>query len=655
MKKINLLIIVSVLVSSGFAQQFPLQSQYQFNYPTINPAANGENDFYRVRASFREQWVGFAETPISTQILTVTKRFKNNGLGATVFSDKTAGYFNTTGYAASYSQRVKFERSDLFLGISAGTSSYNLGSIDDPAILSNKSKVAEVAFGVYYVNNNFRFGISVPGLLNKNIEISNSDENTVDRHFYTMLSYQKKINNDWSIYPSILVKTTTNHNQIDANVNFKIKNSLWFGASYRSNPGEVNIDAKGVFGPSFYLGFDLGRLLAIYSYDISSADMSSFPTHELTFGYDFIPEEDLDQKIVEKELIFDEDKDKDGVKDDDDICPNEYGDSHANGCPDFDKDGIPDKYDLCPHLFGVGNIQGCPELAANESIILSKALGDLNFDFDKAVIKYESFSSLTNLAILMHQNTDMILFIEGHASAEGSASYNLSLSARRAKQVQKFFIGRGVKKGRLIIDFHGEESPLNFNITDKDKEKNRRVEFDIKYHLYDTKVVGELKNEYDSLLNEVLGVNTFLDEKQEIEVFQEAQIEKSTIVAKEKQLNEVFLLDTVVDEENQETGLIMENEVVENIIESDEEKFDEDIIQDEVSIEEDDFKKYLVIVQVFNDLSNAMEFTYGKVLDLQYIYLNEKYYIYAFASKQRSDAEKFRAEYQKECWILDPK
>ena len=293
----------------------------------------------------------------------------------------------------------------MFLGISAGTSSYNLGSIDDPAILSNKSKVAEVAFGVYYVNNNFRFGISVPGLLNKNIEISNSAENTVDRHFYTMLSYQKKINNDWSIYPSILVKTTTNHNQIDANVNFKIKNALWFGASYRSNPGEVNLDAKGVFGPSFYLGFDLGRLLAIYSYDISSADMSSFPTHELTFGYDFIPEEDLDQKIVEKELIFDEDKDKDGVKDDDDICPNEYGDSHANGCPDFDKDGIPDKYDLCPHLFGDGNIQGCPELAENESIILSKALRDLNFDFDKAVIKYESFSSLTNLVILMHQNT----------------------------------------------------------------------------------------------------------------------------------------------------------------------------------------------------------------------------------------------------------
>ena len=117
MKKINLLIIASVLFCSGFAQQFPLQSQYQFNYPTINPAANGENDFYRARASFREQWVGLTENPISTQILTVTKRFDNNGVGVTIFSDKTGGIFNKTGFTVSYSQRVKFERSDLFLGI----------------------------------------------------------------------------------------------------------------------------------------------------------------------------------------------------------------------------------------------------------------------------------------------------------------------------------------------------------------------------------------------------------------------------------------------------------------------------------------------------------------------------------------------------------
>jgi type IX secretion system PorP/SprF family membrane protein len=120
MKKISLLIIVSVFASIGFAQQFPLQSQYQFNYPTINPAASGENVFYRARASFREQWVGLTENPISTQILTVTKGFGNNGLGITFFSDKTGGAFNKSGGALSYSHRVQVNKSQIAFGVSAG-------------------------------------------------------------------------------------------------------------------------------------------------------------------------------------------------------------------------------------------------------------------------------------------------------------------------------------------------------------------------------------------------------------------------------------------------------------------------------------------------------------------------------------------------------
>ena len=55
------------------------------------------------------------------------------------------------------------------------------------------------------------------------MELSGSSENTIDRHFYTMVSYQKKLNNDWSVYPAVLVKTTANQNQFDANINFKLK------------------------------------------------------------------------------------------------------------------------------------------------------------------------------------------------------------------------------------------------------------------------------------------------------------------------------------------------------------------------------------------------------------------------------------------------
>ena len=652
MKKISLLIITSVLVSSGFAQQFPLQSQYQFNYPTINPAANGENDFYRARVSFRNQWGGLTDNPITTQIMTVTKRFDNDGLGGTVFSDKTGGYFNSSGASLSYSRRVKFGKgSDLFFGISAGSAKYNV-VISEEAV-DEKDEIFTAAFGIYYVYNDFRFGISVPGLTNSNIDIgTGSDQNTIDKHVYTMCSYERKINEDWSVYPSFLVKTTANHNQIDLNINCKVKNTLWFGASYRTSASEEG----GTFGPSVYMGIDLARVLAVYSMDFSAGPIAdnSNGTHEITLGYDFISDEDLIQEVSDNGLS---DQDKDGVQDEDDICPTEYGDPNANGCPDFDKDGVPDKFDLCPHLFGNIEAQGCPKLTVGEKVILSDALADFNFRQGQYEIEYESYGTLSKVVVLMHTNPNMYLLIEGFASSEGTESYNLSLSAKRAKAVQNFFIERGIERTRLVMDFYGEDSPLNSNFTEQERAENRRVEFDIRYHLQNLNTANNLKNEYNVLLAKLNGEksNPIIDDRKRkslIEVINNA-IQKDVVVESESieedvvvEPEEAVVVETVLPE------AIEEDVVIETILPD---AIKEDVVVEDNTATVGDINRYLVIVQVFNDLSNAMEFTYGKVLDLQYIYLNEKYYVYAFASKQRSDAEKFRAEYQKECWILDPK
>ena len=63
--------------------------------------------------------------------------------------------------------------------------------------------------------------------------------------------------------------------------------------------------------------------------------------------------------------------------------------------------------------------------------------------------------------------------------------------------------------------------------------------------------------------------------------------------------------------------------------------------------------KYLVIVQVFNDVDNAVDFTNSKEKKLEYIYINESYYIFAYGSDIRQKAEKFRDNYGKNSWILD--
>ena len=622
MKKISLLILVSVFVTIGFAQQFPLQSQYQFNYPTINPAASGENNFYRARASFREQWVGLTDNPISTQILTINKGFGVNGLGITVFNDKTGGAFNKSGAAISYSHKVKFKTSNLYFGISGGASKINLSALDDPALLSNDDVIPEFNFGMYYTFNELKIGISIPGLLATNMELSESADNIVDRHLYSMISYTKKLSDDWTAYPSILVKTTANHNQIDANINFKLKNKLWFGTSYRQD-----------FGPTIYVGIDFGKLLSVYSLDISTNEVADYSngSHELTFGHDFIPDSELEKRNREEEIIEVEikDKDKDGVDDNVDLCPDVAGYKGANGCPDFDKDGIPDKFDLCPHLFGNANSQGCPELSTAEYLILTRALGDLNFDFDKDLIKQESYITLTDLTLLMHKNPKIYLLIKGHASSEGTASYNLSLSARRAKAVQNFFISRGINKGRLIIDFYGEDTPLNKNTTEQERADNRRVEFDIKYHLYDDSSAEDLQEEYNSLLNTIN--NNVVD----ILDYDEVIVQQPIIIK-----------DTVI-----ETKVVVSDTIVVNEVETTSAKAESPTVISKNPIE----GMYLVIVQVFTDASNAIDYTYSNDADLEYTLVNGKYYVFAFSSKYRVDAEQFRNAYGKGSWILDPK
>ena len=126
----------------------------------------------------------------------------------------------------------------------------------------------------YVAIKDWRFGLSVPGILNANMEFSNSSENQITSHFYTMISYTKKLNDEWFFYPSLLIKNAEQHQQVDANLNVRFKNRFWFGASYRTSPNEES-KIREAFGPSFYVGIDLGRLFTIYSHDISSGNISS--------------------------------------------------------------------------------------------------------------------------------------------------------------------------------------------------------------------------------------------------------------------------------------------------------------------------------------------------------------------------------------------
>lgn len=118
------------------------------------------------------------------------------------------------------------------------------------------------------------------------------------------------------------------------------------------------------------------------------------------------------------------------------------------------------------------------EVAAIEADI-SITLNNIFFDFDKAVLKPESFPELNRIVTLMNEKPGMTVEIAGHTDATGPASYNMTLSERRAKAVSGYLANKGIAADRIVTVFFGETKPLETNDTREGRQKNRRVEFKI--------------------------------------------------------------------------------------------------------------------------------------------------------------------------------
>jgi OOP family OmpA-OmpF porin len=105
----------------------------------------------------------------------------------------------------------------------------------------------------------------------------------------------------------------------------------------------------------------------------------------------------------------------------------------------------------------------------------------IQFEYNKAIIREVSFDLMAEIADVIKKHPHIKkLRIEGHASAEGEDAYNKSLSDRRAIAVMKHLVEReGIPGEMLSAKGYGEEKPVAPNDTEENREKNRRVEFNI--------------------------------------------------------------------------------------------------------------------------------------------------------------------------------
>jgi outer membrane protein OmpA-like peptidoglycan-associated protein len=108
---------------------------------------------------------------------------------------------------------------------------------------------------------------------------------------------------------------------------------------------------------------------------------------------------------------------------------------------------------------------------------------DILFDFDKDQIRGTAEPALKQAAELIRKAAKGTVRIEGHTDSKGADAYNVALSQRRARSVQKWLTEQGALSGvRFAIQGFGKSRPAVSNTKpdgsdDPDgRQKNRRVE-----------------------------------------------------------------------------------------------------------------------------------------------------------------------------------
>jgi Outer membrane protein and related peptidoglycan-associated (lipo)proteins len=147
-------------------------------------------------------------------------------------------------------------------------------------------------------------------------------------------------------------------------------------------------------------------------------------------------------------------------------------------CPDRDRDGVPDNVDRCPDVAGPMDNWGCPQY---KKIIVQRDKLELKeklyFAWDQAVLQEVSFPVLDEVVQALNDNKSFRVQVEGHASSEGGDDHNQTLSEKRAEAVLDYLVVHGIGKERLVSKGFGSSVPLDTNETIAGRENNRRVEF----------------------------------------------------------------------------------------------------------------------------------------------------------------------------------
>ena len=293
MKRIYYILVLGLMLQSvGYAQHFPIYSQYMMNGLSINPAYAGSREVLSATFLYRQQWVGFEGAPTIFS-LGAHMPFRNQrvALGLLVFNE-SIGIEKNTGLFGNYAYRIQLGNGKLALGLKAG---FNLVkelnekiSLHDPIVDNAFENTKETAFmpnfgfGVYYSDPKYFAGISIPSILSYKSSTETAKTGFKTYNILFTGGYLFKFNDQFKIKPSTLIKYKYESSpQVDLNLNLILfkDDLLWIGTSYRNKEALVSI-----------IEVQVSRKLRLgYSYDYSIGPLRKYNSgsHEIMIRYEW--------------------------------------------------------------------------------------------------------------------------------------------------------------------------------------------------------------------------------------------------------------------------------------------------------------------------------------------------------------------------------
>lgn len=286
------------LSAEAYSQQGLQFSQFMYNPMAANPAAAGTADAFRAVGLHRSQWVGFAGAPVYQTIVADLPIYAaGSGAGLMIVNDRI-GVENNFAVYGSYAYHIKTGRGVLSAGVQAGWMQkvldgtllttpgglYEQGVVDhnDNVIPGQKITASSPDFGLglMYLYGDWMVGLSATHILAPAFRYTAGVESDIryNRHLNLIAGWNRTLAPDWTISPSLHVKSDFVKMQAEVAVIATYNDFVSLGAGFRGYSGESRDAVIGILGlrvsSNLFVGYS-------FDYGISALQNVHNGTHEI--------------------------------------------------------------------------------------------------------------------------------------------------------------------------------------------------------------------------------------------------------------------------------------------------------------------------------------------------------------------------------------